>query len=101
MQIPGSLPVAEIASAIGGVKSPNAGGGSGPSFGDALKGAVEQVDHMQADATSKIGELLSGNGQDVHSAMISIQQSNLSFELMVQVRNKMVSAYQEISRLQF
>jgi flagellar hook-basal body complex protein FliE len=100
MQIPGTLPVAEIASSLGVGRAPTPAG-SESSFSEVLKGAVQQVDQMQADATSKIGELLSGNGQDVHSAMISVQQANLSFELMVQVRNKMVSAYQEISRLQF
>ncbi len=71
------------------------------SFGEVLQGAVEQVDKLQTNAAGRIEELLAGGSQDVHSAMIAVQQANLSFELMVQVRNKMVNAYQEISRLQF
>jgi flagellar hook-basal body complex protein FliE len=100
MQISGSLPVAEIAQAakVGPVKMPDA---AESNFGDILKDTVNEVNKLQAGANSKIGELLSGNAQDVHSAMISVQEANLSFDLMVQVRNKMVSAYQEISRLQF
>jgi flagellar hook-basal body complex protein FliE len=45
--------------------------------------------------------MLSGNGQDVHSAMIAVQKADLAFELMVEMRNKIVSAYQEISRIPF
>ncbi len=45
--------------------------------------------------------MLSGNGQDVHSAMIAVEKANLTFELMVQVRNKIISAYQEVSRIPF
>lgn len=100
MQISSSLPVTEISQAakVGPVKMPDS---AESNFGDILKDAVNDVSKMQSDANSKIGELLSGNAQDVHGAMISVQEANLSFELMVQVRNKMVSAYQEISRLQF
>ncbi len=45
--------------------------------------------------------MLNGNGQDVHSAMIAVEKANLTFELMVQVRNKIISAYQEVSRIPF
>jgi flagellar hook-basal body complex protein FliE len=56
---------------------------------------------MEGQAQQQVTGLLSGNGQDVHSATLAVEQANLSFELMLQVRNKVVSAYQEISRLQF
>jgi flagellar hook-basal body complex protein FliE len=45
--------------------------------------------------------MLSGNGQDIHSTMIAVQKADLAFELMVEMRNKIVSAYQEISRIPF
>ena len=45
--------------------------------------------------------MLNGNGQDVHSAMIAVEKANLTFELMVQVRNKIISAYQEVSKIPF
>lgn len=79
------------------VRSPKAENG----FGDVLKEAVRQVDDLQADATVKVQQLLSGEGGDVHSAMIAVEKADLSFQLMMQVRNKVVQAYQEISRMQF
>jgi flagellar hook-basal body complex protein FliE len=79
------------------VRSPKAEGG----FGDVLKEAVRQVDDLQSDAGAKVQQLLSGEGGDVHSAMIVVEKADLSFQLMMQVRNKVVQAYQEISRMQF
>src|SRR4051794_13043023 len=70
-------------------------------FGDVLKDAVRQVDDLQANASMRVQELLAGQGGDVHSAMIAVEKADLSFQLMMQVRNKVVQAYQEISRMQF
>ena len=66
-----------------------------------LHGAVDQVNQLQSEASMKVSTMLSGNGQDVHSAMIAVQKAELAFELMVEMRNKIVSAYQEISRIPF
>ena len=87
-------------------------GGNGPSaapadangssdFLSTLRGAVDQVSQLQSEANMKVSTMLSGNGQDVHSAMIAVQKADLAFELMVEMRNKIVSAYQEISRIPF
>ena len=73
----------------------------GTSFVDSLKEAVQQVDTLQQDATYQVNSLIEGNGADVHEAMISVQKADLSFQLMMQVRNKVVAAYQEIDKLQF
>jgi flagellar hook-basal body complex protein FliE len=70
-------------------------------FTETLRGAMDQVDQLQNTADNKVSELLSGNGMDVHSAMVAVEKADLSFQLMMQVRNKIVSAYQEISRMQF
>jgi len=70
-------------------------------FVETLRGAMEQVNQLQGAADAKIGAMLEGNGMDVHSAMIAVEKADLSFELMMQVRNKIVAAYQEISRMQF
>ncbi len=72
-----------------------------PGFGDTLRDAIQGVQQMENHAQQQVAGLLSGNGQDVHSAALAVEQANLSFELMLQVRNKVVGAYQEISRLQF
>jgi flagellar hook-basal body complex protein FliE len=70
-------------------------------FTETLHSAMDQVEQLQNSADSKIAALLEGNGVDVHSAMIAVEKADLSFQLMMQVRNKIVSAYQEISRMQF
>ena len=70
-------------------------------FNETLRGAMDQVEQLQNTADNKVSELLNGNGMDVHSAMVAVEKADLSFQLMMQVRNKIVSAYQEISRMQF
>ncbi len=70
-------------------------------FMETLRGAMDQVNQLQDTADTKVGAMLQGNGMDVHSAMIAVQKADLSFQLMMQVRNKIVQAYQEISRMQF
>lgn len=73
----------------------------GDAFSSVLKGAMEQVDTFQSQANQKVSELLAGGNEDVHSAMIAVEKADLSFQLMMQVRNKVVQAYQEVSRMQF
>jgi flagellar hook-basal body complex protein FliE len=70
-------------------------------FSDSLRSAMDQVDGLQSAAEEKVAGLLDGSGMDVHSAMIAVEKADLSFQLMMQVRNKIVQAYQEISRMQF
>jgi flagellar hook-basal body complex protein FliE len=71
------------------------------SFGEQLQQAVMGVDQQQQEAQYKVSGMLEGNGTDVHEAMIAVQKADLSFQLMLQVRNKVVQAYQEIERMQF
>jgi flagellar hook-basal body complex protein FliE len=95
-------PVAGIAA---GLPSPaTAGQASGArewGFVETLRGAMDEVNELQSQADAKVGSLLEGNGMDVHNAMIAVEKADLSFQLMMQVRNKIVAAYQEISRMQF
>ncbi len=70
-------------------------------FGDALTSAIRQVDEVQSDADLQVTNLVQGKEQDVHSALIAVEKADISFQLMMQVRNKIVSAYQEIARMQF
>jgi flagellar hook-basal body complex protein FliE len=87
---------------------PSSGAQTGPSGGsadsgflDTLRTAVDQANQLQTEADSQVASMLNGNGQDVHSAMIAVEKANLTFELMLQVRNKIISAYQEVSRIPF
>jgi len=70
-------------------------------FLQTLNGVMGQVDALNSDASAKVSELLQGNGQDLHTAMIAVQKADLTFQLMMQVRNKIIAAYQTISQLQF
>jgi flagellar hook-basal body complex protein FliE len=87
---------AEIESAAGAFPPASEGG-----FADTLRGAMDEMGQLSSQAETKVAGVLEGNGTDVHSALIAVEKADLSFQLMMQVRNKIVSAYQEISRMQF
>jgi flagellar hook-basal body complex protein FliE len=70
-------------------------------FHDVLHSAMDEIQQLEAHAQEKVAGVLEGNGTDVHSAMIAVEKADLSFQLMMQVRNKIISAYEEISRMQF
>jgi flagellar hook-basal body complex protein FliE len=72
-----------------------AGGG----FADAIASAIGQVESAQATAKSAANDLLVGGKGDIHSVALASQRAALSVELFQQVRNKFVSAYQEIMRM--
>jgi flagellar hook-basal body complex protein FliE len=70
-------------------------------FGNTLKSALRQVDQLDQDSTAQVTELVHGDRQDIHNVMIAVEKADVAFELMMQVRNKIVNAYQEVSKLQF
>ena len=70
-------------------------------FMGTLRNAMDQVNQLQSEADGKVTQLLTGNGQDVHSAMIAVEKANLAFQMMVQVRNKIIQAYQQVSAIPF
>lgn len=74
---------------------------SDPGFRDVLHNAIDHIQQLEGQAEAKVAGVIEGNGADVHSAMIAVEKADLSFQLMMQVRNKIVSAYEEISRMQF
>ena len=82
------------------LRSP-AGAGGGSGFLEVLHSAMGDMQQLQTQAETKVAGVLQGNGADVHSALIAVEKADLSFQLMMQVRNKIVSAYEEISRMQF
>jgi flagellar hook-basal body complex protein FliE len=70
------------------------------SFSSLLGQVVGEVNAKQATATDTVQGLLSGKNVSVHQAMIAVEEANLSFQLMVQVRNKLLDSYQEMMRMQ-
>lgn len=69
-------------------------------FRGVLEGAIQKVEQTGQVATQAVERFLAGDGQELHGAMLAVQRADLAFELGLQVRNKVVSAYQEIMRLQ-
>jgi len=70
-------------------------------FQDTLKAAINQVEDMHSSAEQQMTELLKGDRGDVQNVMIAVEKADVAFQLMMQVRNKIVNAYQEVSRMQF
>ncbi len=73
---------------------------SGAVFQTAFHNAVNTVENLQSQAGSAITNLLSGANEDVHTPVIAAQEANLSFQLFMQVRNKVTSAYQTLMGMQ-
>lgn len=88
-------------SALAGGKSPPAGEAGAADFAGMLQSAVEGVNGVQQDA-DKLAEAFQLGQPDanIQDVMVSLQKANLSFQTMVQVRNKLVSAYQDIMNMQ-
>jgi flagellar hook-basal body complex protein FliE len=74
---------------------------SDSSFKETLHSAINQVEEMQSSAEQQMTELLKGDRGDVQNVMIAVEKADIAFQLMMQVRNKIVNAYQEVSRMQF
>ena len=70
------------------------------SFGNALQQSLEQVNRLQMEADASIDGLATGNQIDIHQTMIAVEKASLTFELMLQIRNKVISAYDKIMRTQ-
>jgi flagellar hook-basal body complex protein FliE len=87
---------------IGGIGSPapagapgKAGGAAG--FDDLLKDALGKISQVQKDTETAVAELTSGG--DVTSAIIAMERADMTFQTMVEVRNRLIDAYQEVMRM--
>ena len=76
-------------------------GSGGKDFAETLKSLYNHVDQQIQDADQKARELALGKRQDLHEVMIATQKADLSFRFLLQVRNKLLDAYQELMRMQF
>ena len=77
-----------------------AAGAGGDTFSTVLKDSMNKVNELQLGADKAIEGLAKGEVENVHDTMIAIEKANISFNLMVQVRNKLVQAYEEVMRTQ-
>ncbi len=95
------LPISPISlpgvAAIPSVKGPSGAGGD---FQSIFAGAIRQVESAQANAGKAVESFLSGDGGELHTTALATQTAELSMEMFLQTRNKIVNAYQEIMRMQ-
>lgn len=73
---------------------------AGESFGSVLGKLVQDVNSKENAATAAVDGLQSGQGVPLHQAVIAMEEANVSFQLMVEVRNKLLDSYQEMMRMQ-
>ncbi|MFZ3048517.1 MAG: flagellar hook-basal body complex protein FliE [Desulfatirhabdiaceae bacterium] len=69
------------------------------SFGDMLKTTIQQVNHLQIDSNTAIENMVTGKEKDIHNTMIAMEKASVSLQMMMQTRNKMIEAYQEVMRM--
>lgn len=69
------------------------------SFGAVLKDTITDINKLQSNADDAISKVQVDNTGSIHEAMIALEKANLSFRAMMQVRNKIVDAYQEVMRM--
>lgn len=75
-------------------------GAANSSFSSVLGQMVGEVNGKQIAAGNAVNGLLGGGNVSLHQAMIAMEEANVSFQLMVQVRNKLLDSYQELMRMQ-
>lgn len=80
-----------------GVNPADAGAGG---FQSVLEGLIGRVEQSQSQARQATESFLTGGNEELHSVAMAAQRASLEFELFLQVRNKVASAYQEIMRMQ-
>lgn len=93
----GIAPITDVAPAgsVGGVGTSGTSG-----FFDSLKSAIGSVNDAKVEAGKAVDALMTGEAQDIHRTMVALQEADVSFQLMMQIRNKLVAAYEEIQRMQ-
>jgi flagellar hook-basal body complex protein FliE len=82
-----------------GTAAPEQSKSQGKSFTDMLSEGIEEVSKMQKTADKMAVDVSTGKSGDLHEAMLAATQAELSFNLMVQIRNKALEAYQDIMRM--
>ncbi len=69
-------------------------------FGKVIKGAIEKVDRLEKNADQSVVDLLQGKAS-IHETMIALQKADMSMQLLLNIRNKVIESYQNIMHMQF
>jgi flagellar hook-basal body complex protein FliE len=93
-------PLPPLAPLTGPARLGEQGTGGEPAFADVLKQALQEVTDVQAKADGEARNLMVGEGTDMHSAILAVQKADVSFQMMMAVRSKLIDAYREVMRMQ-
>lgn len=80
--------------------APASAAGAPGEFQNVLQSAVGAIQGLQNDASTAVQSFLTGENEELHTTVLATQRAEMAFELGLQVRNKVVSAYQEIMKMQ-
>ena len=83
-----------------GVNSKAVNGPDSDSFGQVLKQSLGEVNQLQNEADQAIDALATGQQADIHHTMIAMEKADVAFRLLMEIRNKVISAYETIMRMQ-
>jgi len=72
----------------------------GPSFGDIMKESIQKVDHSQKEADQMLQDFITQKNRDLHQVMIAWEKADVSLQLLMKVRSKVLDAYQDVMRMQ-
>ena len=72
----------------------------GPSFGNMISNVIKDVDELHKTAEQTTEKLITGELEDVHQVVVAMEEAQISFRLLMEVRNKLVTAYQEVMKTQ-
>jgi flagellar hook-basal body complex protein FliE len=78
-----------------------AGAVGGVDFRDVLKGSIDEIKGMNEQADQALQKIATGEVQDMHQVMMSIEKADLTFKTMMSVRNKLLDAYREVMKMNF
>ena len=71
-----------------------------PEFGNVLKHFIDGVEQLQQEANRAASEVATGKVENIHQAMVAMEKAEISFQLMLETRNRIVKAYEEIMKMQ-
>jgi flagellar hook-basal body complex protein FliE len=95
------LPIKDIGGKISageGLKTPSLKNEPGTSFDSVINDALGKVSQVQKDVETAVNELATGG--DITDAVLAIEKADMSFQLMVEIRNKLMSTYEEVMKMQ-
>ncbi len=72
---------------------------SSVNFADTIKDFLSAVNNSQKEAAEKVADIIQGKSENLAEAMTSLEKSQLSFQLMLEIRNKLLESYNEIKRM--